>query len=276
VTPPDGLDSEMFNFPWQTRPDIRATERLLSGSCTSQEMPADLRAVADMLSALREPPSQREFTRWDEALAAYRGIIRQPVVVGEPATRPLPVGFVRVRPTRVRFRLAIASGVAMASLLGGGIAAAYTGSLPAGLQKFAHDTIAAPEVSTTTAAQHVGRKVGPPVAGHPAAGLCTAYLHAVQHGDAAERSVAFSKLATAAGGQAQVAAYCARYWHPTAGSHHGRHVGQGGTPAHAVGHHGKPLTGPGSGKGNGKGNGNGNSGGGGKQHGNGHGKPKRS
>lgn len=239
-------------------------------------MSADLRPVADLLAALREPPSQREFTRWDEALTAYRGIMRQPAAAGEPRTRPFPAQVTRVRPARLRFRLAIASGIAMASLLGGGIAAAYTGSLPAGLQRFAHDTIAAPEVSATTAAAHVGRKTGPPIPGHPAAGLCNAYLHAVGHGDAAERSAAFGKLVAAAGGQAKVAAYCARYWHPAAASRPGRRVGQGGTPAHAGGHHGKPLTGPGSGTGSGTGNGNGNAAGGGKHNDNGHGKPKRS
>ncbi len=179
-------------------------------------------------------------------------------------------------PTRVRFRLAIASGIAMAGLLGGGVAAAYTGSLPASLQKFAHDTIAAPAASATMAAKHAGRKVGPSASARDAQGLCNAYEHATQHGDSAERSVAFRNLVAAAGGEGKVAAYCAPYRHPGRAPRHGRHVGQGGTPAHTSGHHGKPPAGSGSGRsghrdGNGKGNGNGNGDGNGNGNGDGNG-----
>lgn len=278
----DDLDSEMFTYPWQTRPDVRANERLLAGSCVPQEVPTELQPVADLLAALREPPARRDVTRWNEALVAYRETVSQPL------TRPMPV---HSRSPRARFRLAVISGAALASLLGGGVAAAYSGSLPAALQNFAHHAIAAPAVSgtRTPAAGRSGHGVGPSASARSAYGLCTAYAHATQHGNAAQRSVALRNLVAAAGGPGKVAAYCAQHQHPGPVAQHGRHVGRGGTPAHSPGHHGKPVTGPGSGQGNGNGNGkgSGSSGSGGTgsggsggtgsggKHGGGNGKPKQ-
>jgi hypothetical protein len=138
--------------------------------------------------------------------------------------------------------------------LGGAATAAYAGALPAPVQNFAHHTIGAPAphpgtppnptVSAsqdTSASQHTSaspadsssavgspsplgsttpvaspRGGGPNPAGAAAYGLCTSYSHAQAHGSAADKSVAFGNLITAAGGADKVAAYCATVTHPGA------------------------------------------------------------
>jgi hypothetical protein len=75
-------------------------------------------------------------------------------------------------------------------------------------------------------------------------GLCNAYQHAEEHGNAGQRSVAFRNLANAAGGADQVAAYCASVSHPGATSPPGRRVGQTVSPTDAS-HGRKPTTPPG-------------------------------
>ena len=108
-------------------------------------------------------------------------------------------------------KLAAAIGVAAVTLGGGAVAAAaYTGALPASMQKFAHDMIGAPAVRPTPS----GSPVGPDATGHAAYGLCTAYTHLKAHGSAQQKAVAFRNLATAAGGAANVTAYCAGIAHP--------------------------------------------------------------
>src|SRR5580704_4467344 len=172
-------------------------------------------------------------------------------------------------------RFAAAAGAAAIAVLGGGVAAAYTGSLPGALQKIAHEAIAAPGVREDSAAptlQGSGHPAGPSVTGAAAYGLCNAY----QHADASQRSTAFRHLVNAAGGADRVAAYCASVRHPGATSPPGRRVGQTGSPTHAshgrkptappgkqtgkqtgkpTAPPGKPTTSPGNGGGNGNGNG---------------------
>ncbi len=109
------------------------------------------------------------------------------------------------------------SGAVAAAVLGGSVAAAYAGVLPVALQK-----IAAPAASAKPSphqTHRAGAPVGPDPAGPAAHGLCTAYSHAEAHGSAAQQAVAFRKLAAAAGGDGQVAAYCASAPRPGAGAH---------------------------------------------------------
>jgi hypothetical protein len=130
------------------------------------------------------------------------------------------------------------------------------------------------EGSAAPTPQTNGHPVGPSVTGAAAYGLCNAYQHAEEHGNASQRSVAFRNLVNAAGGADQVAAYCASVPHPGATSPPGRRVGQTVSPTDAS-HGRKPTTPPGKpttqpgkpttppGKptispGNGGGNGNGN------------------
>jgi hypothetical protein len=109
-----------------------------------------------------------------------------------------------------------------AAVLGGSVAAAYAGVLPAALQKIAHNSIAAPAASARPSpheTHRAGAPVGPDPAGPAAHGLCTAYFHAEAHGSAAQQALAFRKLAAAAGGGGKVAAYCATAPRPGAGAH---------------------------------------------------------
>jgi hypothetical protein len=197
--------------------------------------------VAEVLVALQAPPDRREVAGWGQALTVYREIAGGPGMPGRPRSRrPRLIA----RPLGARF--AAAAGATVIAVLGGGVAAAYTGSLPGALQKVAHEVIAAPGARESSAAptpQSSGHPAGPSVAGAAAYGLCNAYLHAEEHGNAGQ-SVAFRNLVNAAGGAGKVAAYCASAPHPGATSPPGRRVGQTGSPTDAS-HGRKPTTPPG-------------------------------
>lgn len=127
-----------------------------------------------------------------------------------------------------------AAAAAVAALaLGGAAGAAYAGALPAPAQQFAHHMIGAPSPASShgSGGQPTATPVGPDATGPAAFGLCTAYAHAMAHGTAAQKSVAFRNLAAAAQGQANIAAYCATVPHPGA-----PHAGQPTSPpSHASG-----------------------------------------
>ncbi|HEX5524656.1 MAG TPA: protein tyrosine phosphatase [Pedococcus sp.] len=151
-------------------------------------------------------------------------------------------------PSTLGARLGIAAAAATLSL-GGLSAAAMTGSLPDSAQHVAHQ-VGAPPVSdegdetedsteatepaetrtddstesdsdaTKTEDSETRRSapahaVGPDATGPAAFGLCNAYSHAGDKGQAAERSVAFRNLTEAAGGEDKVEAYCADVEHPS-------------------------------------------------------------
>jgi len=269
-------DSDMPTFPWQTRLQAQALDALLSGNCRPDEVPADLRPVAEVLVALQAPPDRREVAGWGQALTVYREIAVRPGMPGRTRSRRPRLS---IAPFGARF--AAAAGATVIAILGGGVAAAYTGSLPGALQKIAHEAIAAPGVREGSAAptlQGSGHPAGPSVTGAAAYGLCNAY----QHADASQRSTAFRNLVNAAGGAGQVAAYCASVPHPGATIPPGRRVGQTVSPTDAshgrkptappgkpttppgkptappgkpTAPPGKPTTSPGNGAGNGNGNG---------------------
>ena len=246
-------DSDMPNFPWQTRPEVRAVDALLSGTYKPEEALAGLRPVAEVLVALQAPADRREVARWAESLIAYREMAGMP-------RRPS-----RSRPRRPRLiaatvgaRLAAAAGVVVVAVLGSGIAAAYTGSLPVALQKIAHVTIAAPGVRESRAAsapKGAGHPEGPSASGSAAYGLCNAYQHAEEHGNASQRAVAFRNLVDAAGGAGQVAAYCAEVQHHGAANPPGRRTDQTASPTHPTQGR-KPTTSPANGNDGRSGNGN--------------------
>jgi hypothetical protein len=231
-------DSDMPTFPWPTRPE--ALDAILSGNCPQEEVPADLRPVAEVLVALQAPPDRREVAGWGQALTVYREVAGRPGMPGRPRSRRP-----RLISAPLAARFAAAAGAAVIAVLGGGAAAAYTGSLPGALQKIAHEAIAAPGVRAGSAAptpRSSGHPAGPSVAGAAAYGLCNAYQHAEEHGNASQRSVAFRNLVNAAGGADQVPAYCASVPHPGAASPPGRRVGQTVSPTDAS--HGRKPTAP--------------------------------
>ena len=251
-------DRDMPTFPWSTQAEAGAFDALLSGNCRPEEVPAELRPVAEVIMALQAPPDRREVAGWGEALTVYRETAGRPGTPGRPRSRrPRSIA------SLLSIRVAAAAGATAVAVFGGGVAAAYTGSLPASLQKFAHAAFAAPSVHEGTAGPtptSTGHGVGPSANGSAAYGLCNAY----QHAHASQRAVAFRNLVKAAGGAGQVAAYCASVPHPGTSSPPGRRVGQTASPANT--YHGrkptappgKPTTTPGNGNGNGDGNGSGN------------------
>jgi hypothetical protein len=217
--------------------------------------------VAEVLVALQAPPDRREVADWGQALTVYREMAGRPGTPGRPgipgrsrSRRPRSIA----RPLGAR--LAAAAGATAIAVLGAGAAAAYTGSLPAGLQKFAHAAIVAPDVRGNSPAPAPGgtlRPRGPSVPGPAAYGLC----NAAEHGTASQRAVAFRNLVHAAGGADKVAAYCASVPHPGSTNPPGRRVGQTASPTDTkhgrkpTAPPGKPTKTPGNGNGNGRGNG---------------------
>ena len=229
MTDPGVPHDDMLSFLWRSRVDSpqigdEALDALLAQDRGPEETAAPLRPVADVLAALQAAPSQGELAGLDPVLAEFRG------------AGGMPGGFHRSRPRRpalLRTLLTVkVAGAVAAAVLGGSVAAAYAGVLPAALQKIAHNSIAAPAASAkpsphqTPSAEpgphqthRAGTPVGPDPAGPAAHGLCTAYSHAEAHGSAAQQAVAFRNLAAAAGGGGKVAAYCASAPRPGAGAH---------------------------------------------------------
>ena len=232
MSDPRDSDSEMPAFPshWPSRPDTRMFDALLAGTCRPEQAPADLRAVAEVFAALRGPSDQREVAGWDRALIEYRGMTGLPEAPGRSRRRQRTAA-------PLTARLAVAAGVAVLAVIGGGVTAAYTGHLPGTLQRVAHTMIAAPGVLQTRAVPIQSapvHPVGPPATGSAAYGLCRAYQQAEEHGNADQKSVAFRNLVNAAGGADRVAAYCGTVRHPgparPSASPPGRGVGQTGSP----------------------------------------------
>ena len=227
----------MPNFPWPARSDVSSNEdtalaALLAGTEPPAGSAAGLRPVADVLAALRAGPAGDELA----GLAAAQAEFRQRV--GAPdRTKRSP----RRRPAGLASRLGVkaaAAAVVAALSLGGAAAATYTGALPASWQQFAHRTIGAP---TGHEAGH-DTPVGPRAAGPAARGLCTAYRHAVAHGSARQKAVAFRNLVKAAGGPGKVSAWCAAVpgrAHSPSGPHPSPHR-TGPPAAHPSPHHTGP------------------------------------
>lgn len=173
---------------------------LLAGTQLPPGAGPELRPLADALAELRARPASDELTGEAETLAAFRDQFGAPRMAHPPPARP---------PRSRRRLLSVKAAAAAAAVLSlGGIAtAAYAGALPATVQRFAHNIIGAPppgaRPALTPASAHPATTDG------PAHGLCTAWAHAKAHGTAAQRAVAFSRLAAAAGGAGNVTRYCA-------------------------------------------------------------------
>ena len=200
-------------FPWSAPGDVPAVgdpafDALLEGNLLPWDVAGGLRPAAEVIAALNVAPAISELAAEASALAVFRG---EPGMSDEP-TRSRP----RRHPllTSLLSAKLAAVGAAAAVTLGGAAAAAYAGALPASVQKLAHDTIGAPPAPHTTHPASSAAPVGPDATGHAAYGLCTAYAHLKAHGSAKQKAVAFRNLATAAGGAANVTAYCAGIAHP--------------------------------------------------------------
>jgi hypothetical protein len=239
VTGGGASDGDMPIFPWPAPSDVpsvgdAAFDALLAGELLPESAPGGLRPVAEAIAALSGPPLASELAGEARVLAAFRGEIgrsREPVRSGR-RRHPVLAWLLSAR--------IAAAAAAGAVVLSGAAAAAYADVLPAPAQNLAHDMIGAPRVRP---AAQPATPAAPAVAARRAAyGLCTAYAHVRTHGRAGQKAAAFRKLAAAAGGTANVTAYCAAA-HPGAkpGGKPASHPG--GKPASNAG--GKPTSHPG-------------------------------
>jgi len=238
----DVSDADMPNIPGSPRADVPelpdgALDALLTGDLVTDEACAGLQPAAALLAALNAAPQDRELAGHARALAEFRHRGGRPAHARRSARR---------RPrllTSLLTAKAAAAAAAAAVALGGGVAAAaYTRTLPAPAQQFAHNVIGAPSPSPSASPSHRPGTpqatpartdaVGPDATGPAAFGLCTAYAHAKAHGTASQKAVAFRNLAAAAGGTAKIAAYCTAAPHP--GSSQSSQPAS--VPTHPVGH----------------------------------------
>ena len=219
----DVSDADMPNIPGSPRADVPelpdgALDALLTGDLVTDEACAGLQPAAALLAALNAAPQDRELAGHARALAEFRHRGGRPAHARRSARR---------RPrllTSLLTAKAAAAAAAAAVALGGVAAAAYTRTLPAPAQQFAHNVIGAPSPSPSASPSHRPGTpqatpartdaVGPDATGPAAFGLCTAYAHAKAHGTASQKAVAFRNLAAAAGGTAKIAAYCTAAPHP--------------------------------------------------------------
>lgn len=201
--------------------------------------PTPLQQLAGILAALGSAPASDKLAGKDAAEVEFRSRIG----VSARASRSR-----RRRSTLLTSLLSAraAATVAIAALgIGGAATAAYAGKLPSSVQQFAHDTVGAPAAHRShhdgRATGRPGTPVGPDATAHAAYGLCTAYAHSSQHGNASHKSVAFRNLVTAAGGADKVAGYCSDVPHPGASHAPSSHLN--GKPS-SLPHHptGKPTS----------------------------------
>jgi hypothetical protein len=133
----------MPSLPWTARQDVSPVddaflESLLAGNGLQAGAGAELRPVADALSALTADPAGDELTGLAAARAEFRRRVAGPVEVRQ-SRRWGSVGLV----SRLGIRVSAAAAVVLMGF-GGAAAAAYAGALPTSWQQFAHRTIGAP------------------------------------------------------------------------------------------------------------------------------------
>ena len=222
-------DADMPNIPGSQRADVPelpdgALDALLTRDLVTDEAYAGLQPAAALLAALNAAPQEGELAGHARALAEFRHRGGMPAHARRSARRRP-----RLLTSLLTARAAAAAGAAAIALGGGVAAAAYTSTLPAPAQQFAHSVIGAPSpqpshrpgtpqpshrpgtLQATPARTDGG---GPDATGPAAFGLCSAYAHAKAHGTASQKAMAFRNLAAAAGGAAKVAAYCTAVPHP--------------------------------------------------------------
>ena len=239
----DVSDADMPNIPGSQRADVPelpdgALDALLTGDLVTDEACAGLQPAAALLDALNAAPQDGELAGHARALAEFRRRGGMPVHARRSARRRR-----RLLTALLTAKTAAAAAAAVAAALGGVAAAAYTSTLPAPAQQFAHSVIGAPSPQPShrpgtpqpspARTDAVGPDAtGPDATGPAGFGLCTAYAHAKAHGTASHKAVAFRNLAAAAGGAAKIAAYCAAVPHPGSS----QPCRPASAPAHPAGH----------------------------------------
>ena len=175
-------------------------------------LPADLERVGELLSVAAGAALLSELDHEDAVRSAFNQIVGV-----STSNTPRRLRRPAMLSTLLTAKLALAAAAAAAAV-SGTAAAAYTNSLPSGLQSFAHHTIDAPKPHSHTPPSSV--PVGPDPTGHAAYGLCTSYTSAQHHGSASDQSVAFHNLSVAAGGAANIDKYCSNVSRPGSSTSH--------------------------------------------------------
>jgi len=135
----------MPDFLWSAGGDAPSTgdaacEALLTGTLPPQDAVAGLRPLAEAIAALTAPPMRSEVAAEPGARELYRAGFARP-----GGTAPWPRQPARRRRRRVFVSLAPVRLAAVCLVLVGLLAAAaYSGVLPAPIQRFAHDSFGAP------------------------------------------------------------------------------------------------------------------------------------
>lgn len=259
-------------------------EKLVAGELPGEYPADDVRALSDLLSAMRAPARPQELGGEVLAVAAFAAAKEKTVVMEKAALKEK--GNVIRLPRHLGPKVGAATAVAMLALTGVA-AAAVTGTLPAPLQSFVHSkigVIAAPATAKPLAGKPVtapttpaptpsssptpvpvvsatpaptAHGVGPLVGGSSTAGLCHAFGNRRNSSSAAHSSAARNLQAAAAAAGESVEAFCAPYLtgNPNATKSHGKPTGPPvpavPTPA-ASGHGHHPHPTHTSGNGNGK------------------------
>ena len=188
----DVSDADMPNIPGSQRADVPelpdgALDALLTGDLVTDEACAGLQPAAALLAALNAAPHDGELAGHARVLAEFRRRGGRPVHARRSARR-------RSRLLTVLLTAKAAAAAAAAAVaLSGVAAAAYTSTLPAPVQQFAHSVIGAPSPQpshrpgTPQPSHRPGTPqptpartdaAGPDAAGPAGSGLCTAYAHA--------------------------------------------------------------------------------------------------
>jgi len=202
--------------------DEGTAERLLTGRLDPADAPPGYALTAAVLAAASAPPDADELAGEAAVVAFFAAAAR---------SRPVSVRLLTPRRSRVLTKLLTikAAAAVLGVLVGGGVAAAATGNLPAPAQQAAHALLGgagvpAPAGATVTTQAH---PVGPDAAGSAALGVCRAWSagQGGQHGSKLD-APAFAALAKAAGGSDRIGDYCAQVSASAAGG-----SGQGGRPS---------------------------------------------
>jgi hypothetical protein len=206
-------------------PDDDAWEVLLADGLLPDDADETARAVSEVLAILAgAAPGPGELRGEARAMRAFRDTVG---MSNPSCPRHRRTPSVLTSLLGARLGAAVAAGVLG---VGGFAAAAYAGSLPAAAQNFAHAVLGAPAANGQGHLGHgtapTATPVGPDATANAAFGLCTAYERAQAHGSAADAALAFSNLATAAGGAGNITAYCANVPHPGASNPSANPTGQ--------------------------------------------------
>jgi hypothetical protein len=193
----------------------RTAQRLLQDPTS-----ANVEPLSYILAAAAAPGRAPDPAAEYEALSRYRTCR---VVPAAESRRP---SMLKMTVTKLLAAKLLTFSAIVLAATGGVALAAATSNLPAGLQNFAHNTVNAPPPNHSTPAVPTNvaatlPDISPTAAGsttHPGSlapnpslkGICTAYhAGATKNSGKAASNPAFSALAAAAGGEANISAFCA-------------------------------------------------------------------